>query len=67
MPEALHAIVWKEIEKKIARVRYARVMMPLLALLERDFFNTYIKRGDCFPLPFLFCRTFFAASCCFSL
>lgn len=48
MPEALYDVVWKEVEKKIIDIRYARVIMTLSEILEGSFFNTYIKQGDRF-------------------
>ncbi|KAL2001639.1 hypothetical protein VTN02DRAFT_1497 [Thermoascus thermophilus] len=46
LPEEIHRVVWSSIESKIKGLRYARVIMPLSALLEGDFFNTYIRTGD---------------------
>ena len=45
LPEELYEVIWKKIESKISNVQYARVIMPLSALLEDDFFNHYIKSG----------------------
>jgi hypothetical protein len=46
LPEELYDLIWHEVEKKIVNVQYARVIMPLSALLEGEFFNAYIKRGE---------------------
>ena len=45
MPEELHEIIWRDVQSKITSLQYARVIMPLSALLEGDFFNKYIKTG----------------------
>lgn len=45
LPEELHQLVWKDVEAKISSLQYSRVLMPLSALLEREFFNLYIKTG----------------------
>lgn len=57
LPEELYDLIWSEIESKIKNVQYSRVIMPLSALLEGDFFNSYIKSGTTYIslyLPLLF-------------
>ncbi|KAI4218503.1 MAG: hypothetical protein LQ349_008685 [Xanthoria aureola] len=46
LPEELYESVWKDVSNKLQMLGYSRVTMPLSALLEGDFFNTYIKAGD---------------------
>ena len=58
LPEELYELIWNDIESKISNVQYSRVIMPLSALLEGDFFNSYIKSGTTyiFYLPvFMLC------------
>lgn len=38
--------MWKDVSNKLQMLGYSRVTMPLSALLEGDFFNTYIKAGN---------------------
>lgn len=45
LPQELYDVVWEQIESKISTVQYSRVIMPLSALLEGQFFNLYIKSG----------------------
>ncbi len=45
LPVELYNLMWKDVETRIADVRYSRVMMTLSDVLEGDFFNTYIKTG----------------------
>ncbi|KAL8854565.1 MAG: hypothetical protein Q9221_000600 [Calogaya cf. arnoldii] len=45
LPEELYESVWKDVSNKLQRLEYSRVIMSLSALLEGDFFNTYIKSG----------------------
>jgi ribonuclease P/MRP protein subunit RPP40 len=45
LPEELYEIIKNEILKERARPTYSRVIMPLEALLEGEFFNEYIKKG----------------------
>ena len=50
LPEAIYDAVWASIESRIsAASRYARVIMPLSAIIEGDFFNKYIKIGNDVP------------------
>lgn len=43
--QGIYDIVCDQIKEKIGAVRYSRVIMPLSALLEDQFFNSYIKSG----------------------
>lgn len=56
LPEDLYDLIWSEIESRINNIQYSRVIMPLSALLEGDFFNSHIKSGitHTFYLPLLF-------------
>ncbi len=45
LPQELYDVVWKDVEAKISNIHYSRVIMSLSEILERDFFNTYIKTG----------------------
>lgn len=46
LPEEIYDAVWASIERRVsAASRYARVIMPLSAIIEGDFFNKYIKIG----------------------
>lgn len=55
LPEELYEVIRNEIENKIINIQYSRVIMPMSALLEGDFFNSYIKSGTTytFYLPLL--------------
>ncbi|OJD12212.1 hypothetical protein AJ78_07153 [Emergomyces pasteurianus Ep9510] len=46
LPKEIYDSVWDTISSQIRIPQYARVIMPLSALLEHDFFNSYIKIGD---------------------
>ncbi|MCJ1368302.1 hypothetical protein MMC16_007444 [Acarospora aff. strigata] len=46
VPEELFEIVWKDISSKLDNIQYSRVILPLSALLQGDFFNVYIKSGN---------------------
>lgn len=43
LPEELY--VWEALVSKTESIQYAKVFLPLSALLEGDFFNVYIKSG----------------------
>ncbi|KAI4129459.1 MAG: hypothetical protein LQ338_002240 [Usnochroma carphineum] len=45
LPEELYDVVWKNVASRLQPLEYSRVILPLSALLEGDFFNTYIKSG----------------------
>ena len=45
LPEELYGLIWKEVEARLANIRYSQVVMSLSDLLEADFFNIYIKTG----------------------
>jgi hypothetical protein len=45
LPEEIYAVMGDSLREKIEKLQYARVIMPLSALLEGEFFNTYIKTG----------------------
>ncbi|PGH27402.1 hypothetical protein AJ80_00880 [Polytolypa hystricis UAMH7299] len=46
LPEEIYSTSWDLIASKLEKSNYAKVIMPLSALLEHDFFNTYIKVGN---------------------
>ncbi|KAJ5374919.1 Ribonuclease P Rpp40 [Penicillium concentricum] len=46
LPKELYSQIKPSLETKLEKPRYARVFMTPLALLEHDFFNTYIKSGN---------------------
>ena len=45
LPQELYEIIKDGFVKGRARPAYSRVIMPLKALLEGEFFNEYIKKG----------------------
>jgi len=45
LPQWIYDIVWDQIKNSIGAIRYSKVTMPLSALLESQFFNSYIKSG----------------------
>ncbi|KAL1958606.1 hypothetical protein VTO42DRAFT_4203 [Malbranchea cinnamomea] len=47
LPEEFYSTVWDSIQKRISdTAQYARVIMPLSAVIDGDFFNKYIKIGN---------------------
>ncbi|KAL8643591.1 MAG: hypothetical protein Q9210_007621, partial [Variospora velana] len=46
LPEELHNIIWENVTRKLQPLEYSRVIMPLSALLDGEFFNIYIKSGQ---------------------
>ncbi|KAK2801116.1 hypothetical protein FQN50_007843 [Emmonsiellopsis sp. PD_5] len=46
LPKEIYDTAWDSISSRIQASQYAKVFMPLSALLEHNFFNTYIKIGD---------------------
>ncbi|KAE8152143.1 ribonuclease P 40kDa subunit-domain-containing protein [Aspergillus avenaceus] len=46
LPERVYKTIQSSVETKLPKLRYARVFMSLSALLEGDFFNTYVKTGN---------------------
>ncbi|KIW13387.1 hypothetical protein PV08_08575 [Exophiala spinifera] len=46
LPEELYDIIWREIEASLAIHKYSKVIMKLEDVLQGDFFNGYIKRGN---------------------
>ncbi|PGH18545.1 hypothetical protein AJ79_00324 [Helicocarpus griseus UAMH5409] len=46
LPKEIYDAAWDSISSQIQAPQYAKVIMPLSALLEHDFFNTYIKTGN---------------------
>ncbi|KAF4214948.1 hypothetical protein CNMCM8980_008823 [Aspergillus fumigatiaffinis] len=46
LPEEVYSSIKDSLDAKIQKLRYARVFMSPSALLEEDFFNTYIKTGN---------------------
>ncbi|CAG7962992.1 unnamed protein product [Penicillium nalgiovense] len=45
LPKEFYSQIKPSLESKLEKPRYARVFMAPSALLEHDFFNTYIKSG----------------------
>ncbi|PYI12439.1 hypothetical protein BO78DRAFT_331006 [Aspergillus sclerotiicarbonarius CBS 121057] len=46
LPKEIYSNIQDSLDSKLQKLRYARVFMSLLSLLEGDFFNTYIKIGN---------------------
>ncbi|KAJ5700276.1 hypothetical protein N7536_003289 [Penicillium majusculum] len=46
LPKEVYSKIKPSLETKLEKPRYARVFMAPSALLEHDFFNTYIKSGN---------------------
>ena len=46
LPQELYDLVGENVNAKIDPLEYSRVILPLRALLEGDFFNSYIKAGN---------------------
>ncbi|KAF7118205.1 hypothetical protein CNMCM5793_007606 [Aspergillus hiratsukae] len=46
LPEEVYSSIKDSLDPKVQKLRYARVFMSPSALLEGDFFNTYIKTGN---------------------
>ncbi|KAL8728695.1 MAG: hypothetical protein Q9181_005254 [Wetmoreana brouardii] len=46
LPEELYELVWNDVSTKLPSLEYSRIIMPLSALLEGNFFNQYIKSGN---------------------
>lgn len=46
LPEELYDIIKNDFCVKCETPVYSRVILPLQALLEGDFFNEYIKKGQ---------------------
>ncbi|KAJ5961917.1 hypothetical protein N7501_006858 [Penicillium viridicatum] len=46
LPKEVYSQIKPSLETKLEKPRYARVFMAPSALLEHDFFNTYIKSGN---------------------
>ncbi|KAG4417357.1 hypothetical protein IFR04_009498 [Cadophora malorum] len=46
LPEELYEIIKKEFLTEVSKPSYSRVILPLGALLEGEFFNEYIKKGN---------------------
>jgi ribonuclease P/MRP protein subunit RPP40 len=45
LPEEIYEILKKEVLDELPKPTYSRVILPLKALLEGEFFNEYIKKG----------------------
>lgn len=45
LPKELYELIWHGLDAKTYQIQYSRVIMPLSALLDGDFFNLYIKTG----------------------
>lgn len=45
LPKELYEIIQHDLESRFGTPSYSRVILPLSALLEGDFFNEYIKKG----------------------
>lgn len=46
LPDELYQIIWNSIEASVPKLRYAKVMMKLEEVLQREFFTEYIKKGE---------------------
>ncbi|QGA17760.1 hypothetical protein EYB26_005436 [Talaromyces marneffei] len=46
LPEDVYTTTWSSIREKLEKPRYIQVMMPLIALIEGDFFNDFVKPGS---------------------
>ncbi|KAK2755904.1 hypothetical protein FQN54_005700 [Arachnomyces sp. PD_36] len=46
LPEEVYNVTWDSIQSNLGKLQYAKVILPLSALLESEFFNTYIKIGN---------------------
>ncbi|KAK5260564.1 hypothetical protein LTR40_003932 [Exophiala xenobiotica] len=46
LPEELYDIIWRDVDASMGGLDYARVIMKLEDILQGDFFNEYIKRGN---------------------
>lgn len=51
LPEELYNLIWAGVEKRADQIQYSRVIMPLSALLQGEFFNEYIKKGISWAVP----------------
>ena len=56
LPEEVFQIIWDELASKVESIRYAKVFLPLSALLEGDFFNIYIKSGIHLHISAIYCH-----------
>ena len=55
LPEELYELIREKFNAKIDPLEYSQVILPLSALLEGDFFDSYIKAGNvCLFLIVLF-------------
>jgi ribonuclease P/MRP protein subunit RPP40 len=45
LPCELYDLIWQRVQKRVMEIHYSKVIMPLSALLEGEFFNAYIKSG----------------------
>ncbi|RAH78432.1 hypothetical protein BO86DRAFT_368763 [Aspergillus japonicus CBS 114.51] len=46
LPKEAYTTIQTSLDSKLQKLRYARVFMSLSSLLETEFFNTYIKKGN---------------------
>ncbi|KAJ9497919.1 hypothetical protein H2202_006522 [Exophiala xenobiotica] len=46
LPEELYDIIWRDVDASTGGFNYAKVIMKLEDILQGDFFNEYIKRGN---------------------
>ncbi|EED24274.1 ribonuclease P protein subunit p40, putative [Talaromyces stipitatus ATCC 10500] len=46
LPKDVYTAIWSSIREKLGRPRYIQVIMPLITLLEGDFFNDFVKPGS---------------------
>ncbi|KAF9895415.1 hypothetical protein FE257_000321 [Aspergillus nanangensis] len=46
LPEEVYSTIEDSIAAKFKKLQYARVFMSLSSILEREFFNTYVKSGN---------------------
>jgi ribonucleases P/MRP protein subunit RPP40 len=45
LPDELYHIIWDSVDADISKPKYAKVIMKLEEVLEREFFTEYIKQG----------------------
>ncbi|GAM41590.1 ribonuclease P protein subunit [Talaromyces pinophilus] len=46
LPRDVYTATWSSIREKLETPRYIQVIMPLIALVEGDFFNDFVKPGS---------------------
>ncbi|KUL91260.1 hypothetical protein ZTR_01740 [Talaromyces verruculosus] len=46
LPRDVYTAIWSSIREKLETPRYIQVIMPLIALIEGEFFNDFVKPGS---------------------